>query len=177
MALVLLAEVYLGKTTREGNKIAQETGGRVVTPGREVSGGVQEKETVPARGGEKETVPTRGEKETVPERRGEKGIIPEKMVPEEERRSIQGKEMTIDKETMAETTDPSKGTGAAASLPGGAGAVPEAEVPIEDKVATTEDDTGLALAIGCRWVQACKVGLYPQYMHCTAHNIICAHVY
>lgn len=104
----------------------------MTTQGREGSRIVQEREG-------KAIVQRR---ETVQEKGGERGIIQETMVPREERRSGQEKEMTIGKEIMAESTDPITGREAAASLP--RGAVPEAAVPGGDTAATTGDNTAFS---------------------------------
>ena len=107
----------------------------MTTQGGEGSGIVQERER-------KGIVRRR---ETVQEKGGERGIIQETMVPREERKSGRGKEMTVGKEKMAESTDPITGRGAAASLP--RGAVPEAAVLGGDTVATTGDNTAFSYTL------------------------------
>ena len=171
IASVPLAGVYPGKTIGERKEIAQGTGGRVATPGKEESEVVPGREIVLERGEGKESDPEREsiqETETVPEKGGGTGIAPEKMAPGEESESIQGREMTIDKETTAENTDPSTGTGTAASLPEGAAAIPEAAVPKGGKVATTEDDTGLAAVMGWPRVQGMRI--WALHRHTTQHS-------
>ena len=116
----------------EGRGIVRGTEGRVVTLGREGNGTTQKREGI--------AIVQR--RETAREKGGEKGIIREMMAPIEERGSVQGRERTVGKETMAETTDPTTGTGAAASLP--RGAVREAGVPGGETVATIGGDNALA---------------------------------
>ena len=116
-------------TREEESIIVQEKGGRAGTQGREENGITQEK-------GGKEIDRRR---ETALEKGGEMQIVQETIVPGEERKGDQERERTVGKETMAESTDPIIGTGAAASPL--RGVVRGVGVPGGHTVDTTGDDT------------------------------------
>ena len=103
----------MGTQGREENEITQEKGGKGIDRRREIG---QEK------GGEMQI--------------GQETIT---IVHGEERRRDQERERTVGKETMAESTDPIIGTGAAASPL--RGVVRGVVVPGGHTVATTGDDT------------------------------------
>ena len=101
----------MGTQGREENEITQEKGGKGIDRRREIG----------------------------QEKGGEMQIGQETIVHGEERRRDQERERTIGKETMAESTNPIIGTGAAASPL--RGVVHGVVVPGGHTVATTGDDT------------------------------------